>query len=87
MENQSDDTEKETDRALLSAVGTALFGETWKQQLADALMVDDRSVRRWLQSGQVPDGCWADLLVLLQQRRVEIGRLEKAVRNRAATSG
>lgn len=70
------------DRTLLAAIGEALYGPSWKMELAAALRVDDRSLRRWLQTGEVPLGVWRDLVVLLAARREVIGSLLDEVRER-----
>lgn len=56
--------------ALLREVGEALFGPRWQSDLARALNVADRTVRRWdAGSHDVPAGAWDDLRALLTQRR------------------
>lgn len=70
------------DRTLLVAIGEALYGLSWKAALAEDLKIDDRSVRRWLQTGLVPPGVWRDLSTLLADRQVEIDALQGEVRGR-----
>jgi len=57
------------DRGLLAAIGMALYGPSWKSELAHDLGVEDRSLRRWIQTSEVPIGVWRDLFVLLADRR------------------
>lgn len=71
------------DRTLLAAIGEALHGQSWKVALASDLKVDDRSLRRWIQTGEVPDGVWRDLIVLLADRRGVIESLLVEVRDRS----
>lgn len=71
------------DRTLLAAIGEALYGQSWKTELAGDLKVDDRSLRRWIQTGDVPVGVWRDLIVLLTDRREVIDSLLTAVRDRS----
>jgi hypothetical protein len=71
------------DRTLLAAIGEALYGQSWKVALAGDLKVDDRSLRRWIQTGEVPDGVWRDLIVLLADRRGVIESLLTEVRDRS----
>ena len=54
---------------LLIEAGEALYGPRWQSELARALGVSDRTVRRWL-TGQnaVPKGVYADLNTLVQDR-------------------
>lgn len=67
------------DRTILVAVGEALYGVNWKNQLAAAIHVDDRSLRRWLQTGEVPPGVWRDLRALINVRAAAISRLQCAL--------
>jgi hypothetical protein len=54
---------------LLAEAGEALYGPRWQSDLARALDVNDRTVRRWA-SGAVdmPSGVYLDLLRLTQER-------------------
>jgi hypothetical protein len=74
---------KMDDRTLLAAIGEALYRQSWKTELAGDLNVDDRSLRRWIQTGEVPEGVWRDLIVLLADRRGVIDSLLIAVRERS----
>lgn len=42
------------DRELLAAIGEALHKGEWKAKLARDLAIDDRSLRRWVQTNNVP---------------------------------
>lgn len=63
------------DRTLLFEIGEALYGENWKTQVAGELSIDDRSLRRWIQTGEVPPGVWRELRTLLARRKAAISRL------------
>ncbi len=55
--------------SLLREAGAALYGPRWQSDLARALGVSDRTVRRWdAGSHNVPAGAWSDLRALLQER-------------------
>ncbi len=55
--------------ATINRIGTALFGGYWQTQLADALGVNPRTVRRWV-SGELPiPDIRAELRVIIHQRR------------------
>ena len=71
------------DRTLLAAIGEALYGQSWKVELSGDLNVDDRSLRRWIQTGKVPDGVWRDLIDLLANRREVIELVLAEVRDRS----
>jgi len=54
---------------LLTRCGEALYGPRWQTDLAEALDVDDRTVRRWISGATpVPQGVYADLMRLMQER-------------------
>lgn len=72
------------DRALLEAAGEALFPARWKVELARALGVDDRSLRRWLQTGVIPQGVWQDILGLARQRQGALHALCEQITERAS---
>jgi transcriptional regulator with XRE-family HTH domain len=60
----------------LAAIGRALYGARWQSDMADALGVDRRTIRRWM-AGQnpVPAAADAEMRRLLERRGAEIGRL------------
>lgn len=62
----------------LNEIGPLLFGLHWQSELARALNVSDRTVRRWLAAGAFPAGVWADLRVLLVTRAKAINVVLKA---------
>lgn len=54
---------------ILAETGEALYGPRWQTDLARALGVSDRTVRRWAAGTQaVPPGAYTDLLRLTQER-------------------
>lgn len=59
----------------LRRIGAILYGDRWQTDLARALGVADRTVRRWAAGTHpIPEGLKADLLKLLAQRSAEVGR-------------
>lgn len=55
--------------SVLSECGEALYGPHWKTELAGALDISERTVRRWYAGTQeIPQGAYADLLRLTQER-------------------
>ena len=69
-------------RDLFARVGCALYGDRWQTQLAGALGVADRTVRRWAAGEQpVPDGVVTDLCRLMADRRIELDGLETALQS------
>lgn len=65
---------------LLHAIGEALWGSRWQTDMAEALKVASRTVRRWA-SGEtdIPPGVWAELTGLMQQRAARLEELTRAV--------
>jgi hypothetical protein len=57
----------------LRKFGELLFGIRWQTELAKALAVSDRTVRRWLSGDmQVPTGVDEELKIMLVKRRAAI---------------
>lgn len=56
---------------LLSA-GTLLFGARWQAQMAEAIGVDERTIRKWLSAARIPDYVAHDVKRLLVRREAEI---------------
>ena len=66
--------------ALLHEVGEALYGPLWQCELARALAVSDRTVRRWAAGTHAaPPRVWADIARLAFDRRAALSRLLPAV--------
>ncbi len=57
----------------LTECGLALFGNSWKSSLAEALNVDKRRITHWLDGTRpVPNGVWADIKKIAIERKQEI---------------
>jgi hypothetical protein len=67
-----------TEREVLAEIGEALYGPSWKLPMASDLEVDDRSLRRWIQTGQIPKGVWKELAESLNKKNSEIKKLMTA---------
>lgn len=62
-----------TDSEIIRLIGEALFGSQWQSDLAGALGVSSRTVRRWLAGEDRPrPGVWHDLHTLLRDRERRI---------------
>lgn len=61
----------------LRKVGEALYGERWQTDIArDLGLSDARRVRQWLSNDRpIPAGVWADLNVLVNERRMLLDNL------------
>ena len=67
---------------LLSEAGRALYGDQWQSDLARALDVDPRTVRRWASGSTTPrKGVYADLQGLCNARMEEIKDICKRIEN------
>jgi hypothetical protein len=66
----------------LRKAGFALYGEQWRSELARALGVTDRTIRRWAQDEySMPDGARQRIIELCRERvemlNAVVRRLEK----------
>ena len=60
----------------LIQVGEALHGPRFQRELAAALNVNERTMRRWVAGDfEPPDSLKDDLLALLRERRARLGSL------------
>jgi hypothetical protein len=60
----------------LIQVGEALYGPRFQRELAAALGVNERTMRRWVAGDfEPPESLKADLLALLRERRGQLGSL------------
>lgn len=65
-----------TGLALLARCGQALYGPLWQTPLAQALAVNDRTVRRWASGASpIPAAVWPELYELLADRRGDLHSL------------
>lgn len=56
--------------------GEALYGPRWQSEIARALDVDDRTIRRWVAGDSpIPNGVNVDLLRLLTDRADDVDEL------------
>jgi hypothetical protein len=69
-----------TSAELIRAIGVALFGSRYQQDLGEALGVNRRTVSRWASGEDEPrPGVWPDLLGIMWERRRELGVLIRTV--------
>ncbi len=60
---------------LLRDVGEALYGARWQTELAHALIISPRTMRRWAAGQKVPQAIYLDLLSILDERSIKIAVL------------
>lgn len=64
--------------SLLREAGEALYGPRWQSEMARALDISNRTVRRWDEgSYPVPPGAWADLRALLKSRGLAMATVRR----------
>jgi len=67
--------------AFLRAAGEALYGPRWQSDLARALAVSDRTMRRWVADPDaMPPGVALDLLPLCEERIAALEQIKRAIR-------
>ena len=60
--------------------GEALYGPRFQRELAEALNVNERTMRRWVAGDfDPPEGVKADLLRLLKERRADLTELINSI--------
>lgn len=64
----------------LARVGVALFGSRWQSDMAQALGVTDRTVRRWAAGAPIDASTWGKLLSIMQERRGILNELSHEIR-------
>ena len=65
----------------LADIGQVLYGKQWQSDLARDLNVSDRTIRRWANDyEQVPFSLWAEILLLLANRKEAIEALLEAIK-------
>jgi hypothetical protein len=69
---------------LFRTVGPLIWGNRWQTDMAQALGVTDRTVRRWVSGAAVPQpGVWMALAQLVQQRQRELAGVAKPLEQAA----
>lgn len=69
---------------LLREAGEALYGPRWQSELARALGVSDRTVRRWAAgSFAVPAGVWTTIGDMLRERGVALASVRRRLKRAA----
>lgn len=70
---------------LLAQCGEALWGNRWQTDLAEAVGVSDRTVRRWIAGERIPPGVFVDLMRIAMERSAYLDQLAEEMR--AASAG
>jgi hypothetical protein len=82
-----------TSAELIRAVGEALFGSRWRPEMAAALEVGDRPLRRWAASDagrpdevSPPAGIWSELLEMVDARQAQLSRVRDELERRSVSA-
>lgn len=68
---------------LFSKIGEALYGPSWRNALADALGVAERTVRRWQDgTSAIPDGIKGELVKLCRKHSAELAKIADQLESR-----
>lgn len=66
---------------LLREAGEALYGPLWQSELARALEVSDRTVRRWAAGdASIPAGVWPEIRDLAQSRSLLLADIRRRLK-------
>lgn len=61
---------------IIADIGQALWGTQWQTDMAKALDVSDRTVRRWVAgTTPIPRGIYADLIRVMTERQADLDDL------------
>ena len=76
-----------TSAELIRRTGQALFGDSWRvSDLADALGVNERTLRRWMSGSEEPrPGVWRDLHAIAVKRTADLAALIPHLEGRGST--
>lgn len=65
---------------LFREAGEALYGPRWYTDLARALDVSERTVRRWdAGTFEIPAGAWRDLRALIRERGAALAAVRRKI--------
>lgn len=66
----------------LATVGKALYGERWQTELAIALGITDRNMRRWAKGTHaIPDNVRADLAIIVERHGRKLEKILAGLQN------
>lgn len=68
MQRAAEAPSRDTAHDLLPRIGEALWGARWQTDMAAAIGVSNRTIRRWVAGDRIPSGVWVDLMRLMQER-------------------
>lgn len=74
------------DRELLTHCGQVLYGDSWKKSLAEALGVNDRTVRYWLAGKEMRPSVWLAIRALLSDQEAKCQETAALIERERPTS-
>ncbi len=61
----------------LALIGQALYGQSWKSEMAKSLGYDYRRIQHWMTGSRpMPDDIWPKLEILVEQRQDELNKIK-----------
>ena len=61
----------------LTIIGQALYGQSWKSEMAKSLGYDYRRIQHWMTGSRpIPDDIWPKLGILVEQHQDELAKIK-----------
>ncbi len=61
----------------LALIGQALYGQSWKSEMAKSLGYDYRRIQHWMKATRpIPNEIWPKLAILVEQRQDELAKIK-----------
>ena len=61
----------------LALIGQALYGQSWKSEMAKSLGYDYRRIQHWMKATRpIPNEIWPKLAILVEQRQDEFAKIK-----------
>lgn len=71
----------------INKVGRALYGRQWRGPLAEALNVNERTVRRWANGEfEINQHVWSDIMIILNDRESSLAKAKAFVDQKSRQS-
>lgn len=61
-------------------IGQALYGQSWKSEMAKSLGYDYRRIQHWMTGSRpIPDDIWPKIKILVVQRQDELNKIKALI--------
>lgn len=78
---------KKSKMTAIEIAGRTLWGSAWQENMAQALEVTPKTIWRWKEGADIPEGVWSDLPAVCDRRIAEIEKLKRAIKESRAKQG